>query len=105
MLQSLWFRESAQDIRVTGGVSYTVGGAAAPPTLCFATPTFVRFSGFLTLKRWFLTEAIQNCGTFVDISSFRYLFLYLSIAEHPVNESFCATNFLKAPLMKMVDLT
>ena len=51
----------------TGGVSYTVGGAAAPPilkfappTLCFATPTFVRFSGFLALKRWYLTLATQN---------------------------------------------
>ena len=48
---------SAHDMS-TGGVSYTVGGAAAPPTLrfatptlCFATPTFVRFSGFLALKR------------------------------------------------------
>ena len=35
----------------------TVGGAAVPPTLkfvqptsCFATPAFVRFSGFLALK-------------------------------------------------------
>ena len=45
----------------TGGVSYTVGGAAAPPTLCFATPTLVRFSGFLALKRWCLTLAMQYC--------------------------------------------
>ena len=51
----------------TGGVSYTVGGAAAPPTsrfapptLCFATPTFGRFGGFRALKRWFLTLAMQN---------------------------------------------
>ena len=54
--------------RGTGGVSYTVGGAAASPTLrfatptlCFATPTFMRFSGFLALKRWCLTLAMQNC--------------------------------------------
>ena len=45
----------------TGGVSYTVGGAAAPPTLCFGTPTFVRFSGFQVLKRWCFTLVIPNC--------------------------------------------
>ena len=51
----------------TGGVSYTVGGAAAPPTsrfapptLCFATPTFGRFGGFRALKQWFVTLAMQN---------------------------------------------
>ena len=53
---------------VTGGVSYTVGGAPAPltlrfapTTLCFVTPTFVKFSGFLARKRWCLTLAMQNC--------------------------------------------
>ena len=52
----------------TGGVSYTVGGATAPPaprfappTLCFATPTFERFGGFRALKRWFPTLGMQNC--------------------------------------------
>ena len=33
-----------------GGVSYTVSGVTSPPTLSFATPTFVRFSGFMDLK-------------------------------------------------------
>ena len=53
---------------VTGGVSYTDGGAAAPPTfsfatptLCSATPSFVGFSGFLTLKGWYFAFAMQNC--------------------------------------------
>ena len=32
----------------------------APPTLSFATRTFVRFSCFLALKRWYLTLAMQN---------------------------------------------
>ena len=52
----------------TGGVSYTVGGAAAPPTLsfatptlCSATPTFGRFGDFLALKWWFFTLAMQIC--------------------------------------------
>ena len=51
----------------TGGVSYTVGGAAAPPTLrfppptkCFATPIFVGFRGFLTPKWWCLSFSMQN---------------------------------------------
>ena len=50
----------------TGGVSYTVGGAAAlptlrfaTPTLCFTTPTIAKFGDFLTLKRWFLTLAMK----------------------------------------------
>ena len=43
----------------TGGVSFTVGGAAAPLTLCFATSTFGIFGGFLTPKQWFLTSAMQ----------------------------------------------
>ena len=33
----------------------------APTTLCFATPTFVRFSGCLALKWWCLTLAMQTC--------------------------------------------
>ena len=52
----------------TGGVSYTVGGAAAPPTLrfatptlCFAPPTFRRFGDFLALKQCFFTLAKQIC--------------------------------------------
>ena len=53
---------------VTGGVSYTVGVTAAPPTCrfapptwYFATPTFGRFSGFLTLKWWCLiTDVIPD---------------------------------------------
>ena len=45
----------------TGGVSYTVGGAAAPQTLRFATPTFERFGYFLALKQWFFTLAMQIC--------------------------------------------
>ena len=63
----------------TGGVFYTVGGAAAPstlrfapPTLCFGTPTLGRFGGLLALKRWFLTLTMQN--TFVDISTLSFLF-------------------------------
>ena len=46
----------------TGGVSYTFGGLGfAPPAwcFCFATPTFVRFSDFLALKRWCIALAMQ----------------------------------------------
>ena len=53
----------------TGGVSYTVGGAAAPPTLkfatptlCFTTPTFGRFGGFLALKQWFLNSHLSHAN-------------------------------------------
>ena len=65
----------------------------APPTLCFATPTFGRFGGCLALKRWFLTLAVQNCHIHGH-SAFSFLFLDLSVAEHPVNEPFLPTNFL-----------
>ena len=70
ILISHLFRNFFRDdlFRVTGGVSYTVGGAAAPPTLrfaaptlCFATPTFGRFGDFLSLKQWFFTLAMQIC--------------------------------------------
>ena len=53
-------REAQLEAAATGGVSYsyTDGGAAAPPTssfatpiLCSATPTFLRLSEFLALKR------------------------------------------------------
>ena len=65
----------------TGGLSYTVGLAAAPPTLnfapptlCFAIPTFGRSGGFLVLKRWFSPQSCKTV-TFVDISAFSFLFL------------------------------
>ena len=90
----------------TGGVSYTVGGAAAPPTswfapptMYFATPTFGRYGGFLALKQWFLTLTMQICHI-CRHSAFSFLFVYLSTAEHPVNDPFFPTNFFwKAPPM------
>ena len=74
---SVTVRKYASSRRIsTGGVSFTVGRAAAPQTLCFATlfssfflllpfyftllPTFVIFSDFLALKRWRFTLAMQN---------------------------------------------
>ena len=58
----------------TGGVSYTVGGASAPPTLRFAPPTFGRFGGFLALNGRF-TPWPYKTVTFVDILAFSFLFL------------------------------
>ena len=49
-VQLLRTEEASPTGETTGGVSYIVGGAAAEPTLCFATPTSVRFSGFMDLK-------------------------------------------------------
>ena len=46
----------------------------------------------MTLKRCFLTLAMQNCHIRKH-SGFQFLVLYLSIAEHPVNEPFCPTDF------------
>ena len=39
---------------------HAVGGATAPPTLCSAPPTFVRFDRFLASKRTFFTAGLQS---------------------------------------------
>ena len=83
----------------TSGVSYTDGGAAAPPTfsfatpiLCSATPSFVRFSGFLALKGWCFAFAMQNCQIYRYFVISVY-FVIPRIPEHAANEPFCPSNF------------
>ena len=79
-----------------GGVLYTIGGAADPSNLWFATPTCMIFSGFLVLKRRCLTLPTQNCHTCRHVG-IQVIFLYLSIAETPVNEPFLPHQlFLKS---------
>ena len=84
-----------RQVRSTGGVLYTVYVTAvtptlrfAPPILCFATPTFVKWIDFLALYWWYLTLAMQNCHIcrHFDIQA---LVCYHSTAEHPVSKAFC----------------
>ena len=70
--------------------------------LKFVSPTFMRFSGFLALKQWCLTLAMQNCHICFVVITFRHWSscFSLSLAEPIVNKSFCPTNFFwKAPPM------
>ena len=101
-----------QGMKGTGGVSYTVGGASAPPTFRFAPPTlysapptFVRLDCFLALNEHFPLRARKAIGL-EDFLAPKFLFAMFSENNHQLIWHFAPTNFFRKapPMMKGLKL-
>ena len=97
---------AARYLYVTGGVSYSVGGAAAPPpsatpTSLFATPIFWQILNFSGLEMIMLTLSYTMVSVFKTSKTDFYRVCTKTIGQY----HFCPTNFAKeAPPMLYVYL-
>ena len=111
IIADIYVRTSSSIPKITGGDSYVVGGAAAPPTLASATPTLwlatpilMDFGAFRFQNDHVDPELLYHDIIFLSFPTLKRLIFTTQALKSSSNITVCPTNFAKEapPMPKMV---